>query len=81
MGVCSYAVIVVTVIILSNGGLGYTNYIPKAENIKSVFVEYNYNNSDNEFSNPKYVLALHKKALQSKEVRMTTTPMFFISHQ
>ena len=68
LGLCSYVILIITTVILSHGGLGYTNYIPKAERIKTVSMEYNYNNSEIEFTDPQYVIALHKKIIESEEV-------------
>ena len=67
VGLSSYLLLVITTIILSSGGLGYSSYIPKAENIETVCVDYDYKNSGIEYSNPQFALALHKKLIESEE--------------
>jgi len=63
VGICSFVIMVTLTIILKTGAFGYTNRIPKAENIKSVTVSFDSVNT--EFENPQLVTTLHKKAIES----------------
>lgn len=65
-GVCSFAVLIVIVIILSTGGLGYSDRVPKVKSIESVTVSFN--NLETEFTNPQLVIDLHKKIVSGAEI-------------